>query len=185
MLELALHVLDILQNAVEAGARSVSLAILEDLPADRLLITVSDDGRGMDAETAARGTDPFYTTRSTRHVGLGLPLYRMAAEAAGGSFRLRSAPGQGTTIEAEFGYDHPDRQPLGDMGATLLAFLLASRPVRLKYEHRVISAPGKTASFGLDTEEIRAALGDVPFNVPAVTQWLEAFLEEGEAELRE
>ena len=179
MRELALHVLDILQNTVEAGATRATLTIYEDTPADRLTITVADNGRGMDAATVARVTDPFYTTRTTRHVGLGLPLYAMAAEQAGGRLLIASQPGVGTTVEATFQLSHPDRQPLGDMAGTLLAFLLSERTPELRYEHRL-----NDHTFEFDTAEIRAELGDVPFSHPAVVQWLAEFLEEGENVLR-
>jgi len=180
--ELALHVLDILQNTVEAGATRVTLTIQEDIPADRLTITVIDNGRGMDAATVARVTNPFYTTRTTRHVGLGLPLYAMAAEQAGGGLRIVSQPGLGTTVEATFQLSHPDRQPLGDMPSTLLAFLLSERTPELRYSHHLSRKPvsGSTGVFEFDTVDIRAELGDVPFTHPAVAQWLVAFLEEGE-----
>jgi anti-sigma regulatory factor (Ser/Thr protein kinase) len=179
--ELALHVLDILQNTVEAGATRVTLTIYEDIPADRLTITVADNGRGMDAATVARVMDPFYTTRTTRHVGLGLPLYAMAAEQAGGRLRIASQPGVETTVEATFQLSHPDRQPLGDMPGTLLAFLLSERTPELRYEHRLNkAAPSGDQTFEFDTAEIRAELGDVPLSHPAVVQWLVEFLEEGE-----
>ena len=185
MRELALHVLDILQNTVEAGATRVTLTIHEDLPADRLTITVADNGRGMDAATAARVTDPFYTTRTTRHVGLGLPLYAMAAEQAGGRLRIESQPGAGTTVEATFQLSHPDRQPLGDMPGTLLAFLLSERTPELHYAHRLNNAaPSGDHTFEFDTAEIRAELGDMPFSHPAVALWLAEYLEEGENVLR-
>ena len=191
MLELALHVLDILQNTVEAGATRVILTIHEDRAADSLTITVTDNGRGMDAATVARVTDPFYTTRTTRHVGLGLPLYAMAAEQAGGRLVIRSQPGQGTTVEATFRLSHPDRQPLGDMAGTLLAFLLSERAPELHYLHQVrggtVGSPprsSKSDKFEFDTADIRAELGDVPFTYPAVAQWLAEFLEEGENVLR-
>jgi anti-sigma regulatory factor (Ser/Thr protein kinase) len=185
--ELALHVLDILQNTVEAGATRVTLTIHEDVPVDRLTITVADNGRGMDTVTAARVTDPFYTTRTTRHVGLGLPLYAMAAEQAGGRLRIASQPGAGTTVDATFQLSHPDRQPLGDMAGTLLAFLLSERMPELRYEHRLSdnSTPSGDQTFEFDTADIRAELGDVPFSHPAVVQWLAEFLEEGEDVLRE
>jgi hypothetical protein len=191
MLELALHVLDILQNTVEAGATHVALTIHEDAPADRLTITVADNGRGMDAATVAQVTDPFYTTRTTRHVGLGLPLYAMAAAQAGGRLAIRSQPGLGTTVEAMFQLSHPDRQPLGDMAGTLLAFLLSDRAPELRYEHQVRGkaiggpVPGcELEAFKFDTADMRAELGDVPFAHPAVAQWLAEFLEEGENVLR-
>jgi hypothetical protein len=184
--ELALHVLDILQNTVEAGATRVTLTICEEIPADRLTITVIDNGRGMDAATAACVTNPFYTTRTTRHVGLGLPLYAMAAEQAGGGLHIISQPGLGTTVEATFRLSHPDRQPLGDMAQTLLAFLLSERVPELRYEHRLNRDPASNGStaFEFDTADIRAELSDVPFTHPAVVQWLAAFLEDGENALR-
>jgi anti-sigma regulatory factor (Ser/Thr protein kinase) len=184
--ELALHVLDILQNTVEAGATRATLIISEDMPADRLTITVADNGRGMDAATVARVTDPFYTTRTTRHVGLGLPLYAMAAEQAGGRLRIASQPGVGTTVEATFQLSQPDRQPLGDMPGTLLAFLLSERTPELHYAHRLNNAaPSGDHTFTFDTAEIRAELGDVPFSHPAVALWLAEYLEEGEDVLRD
>ncbi len=187
MLELALHVLDILQNAVEAGATRVTLTIAEDIPADALTIVVADNGRGMDAGTVARVTDPFYTTRTTRHVGLGLPLVAMAAEQTGGRLTIRSQPGAGTTVSATFGLSHPDRQPLGDMAATVLTFLLSDRAPELHYTHRICrsdSDEGLWRVFDFDTAEIRAELGDLPLGHPAVARWLVEFLEEGETGLR-
>ncbi len=183
MRELALHVLDILQNTVEAGASRVTLRIHEDIPADRLTITVADNGRGMDAATVARVTNPFYTTRTTRHVGLGLPLYAMAAEQAGGWLRIESQPESGTTVEAAFQLSHPDRQPLGDMAGTLLAFLLSERTPELRYEHHIRRGDPSVvgpAQFEFNTADIRAELGEVPFTHPAVAQWLAGYLEEGE-----
>ena len=174
MRELALHVLDILRNTVDAGATYVSLTIEEDSAGDRLAITVSDDGRGMTPETVAQVTNPFFTTRTTRHVGLGLPLLAAAAERAAGDLRIASTP---------FQLAHPDRQPLGDLPGTLLAFLLAEGAPQLRYEHRVMRGPAASRTFRFDTAAIRAELGDVPLNHPAVVQWLAEFLAEGEAEL--
>lgn len=187
MRELALHVLDVLRNAAEAGASHVALTIEEDRPADRLRITVADDGRGMDRKVAARVVDPFYTSRTTRHVGLGLPLLAGAAERAGGSLSLESEPGRGTTVEATFQLSHPDRQPLGDMPGTLVAFLLSERAPELRYRHTVCDRAGDhlaTSSFEFDTADIRAELDDVPLAHPLVTQWLSEFISEGESELQ-
>lgn len=189
MLELALHVLDILQNTAEAGATRVRLTILEDQPADCLTITVDDNGRGMDQQTARRVLDPFYTTRTTRHVGLGLPLFAAAAEGAGGKLTIRSQPGRGTTVETTFQLSHPDRQPLGDMAGTLLAFLLTGQAPDLVYEHRVLADRAVAGNlpvenqFTFDTADIRAELAGVPLNQPQVAQWLAEFLAEGEAEI--
>lgn len=191
MLELALHALDILRNAAEAGATRVELTILEDEPADRLTLAIADNGRGMDEATIHRALNPFYTTRTTRHVGLGLPLYAAAAETAGGKLTLRSRPGEGTTVEATFRLSHPDRQPLGDMPATLLAFLLADTAPDLRYTHRIVRRGGVTPpavaerEFSFDTAAIRAELDGLPLNQPLVAQWLVEYLAEGENELRQ
>ena len=182
MLELALHLLDLLQNTVEAGAAHVTLTIDEDIPADRLALTVADDGRGMDAATVARVTDPFYTTRTTRQVGVGLPLYAAAAERAAGGVTICSQPGLGTTITATFQLSHPDRQPLGDVAGTVLAFLLSERAPELRYEHRVrkTAASDGCRAFQFATADIQAELDGVPLTHPAVMSWLAAFLREGE-----
>ena len=190
MRELALHVLDILQNTVEAHATRVALTIDVDGAADRLTITVIDNGRGMDAATVARVTDPFYTTRTTRHVGLGLPLLAAAAERADGGLAIRSEVGTGTTVRATFRLRHPDRQPLGDMAGVLLTFLLASAAPDLHYVHTVQGEttagmpPGPDSDcFEFDTEELRAALDGVPLTTPVVRRWLAEFLAEGESTL--
>jgi anti-sigma regulatory factor (Ser/Thr protein kinase) len=186
MRELALHVLDVLCNAAEAGASRVTLTIEEDRAADLLRIIVADDGRGMDRETAARVLDPFYTTRTTRHVGLGLPLLAQAAEQAGGGLSINSEPGHGATVEATFQLSHPDRQPLGDMTGTLVAFLLSERAPELRYRHSIRrgAATDDTHAFEFDTTAIRAELDGVPLAHPLVARWLSEFISEGESELQ-
>jgi anti-sigma regulatory factor (Ser/Thr protein kinase) len=179
MRELSLHILDALQNALEAGASRVELVIEEDPKADRLHITIRDNGRGMSAEQLARAFDPFYTTRKTRHVGLGLPLFKAAAQRCNGDVTLISEEGKGTTLQATFRYSHIDRAPMGDLPGTLLAFLL-SGGCDLAYRHRV-----GDREFAFDTAEIRAALGGVSFSHPEVRRWLRSFLVEGEASLVE
>ena len=180
MRELSLHILDVLENALEAGATNVELEIDEDLHADRLMIAVSDNGRGMDCQTARRALDPFFTTRTTRHVGLGLPLFAAAARRCDGDLRLESAPGRGTTVTVTFRHSHLDRAPLGDLTGTLLAFLLSERGAGLRfvYHHRVNSR-----SFDLDTAAVRVELGDIPLSHPLVREWLRDYIAEGEAEL--
>ena len=180
MRELSLHILDVLENALEAGATEVDLEIDEDLLADRLTITVRDNGRGMDAQTARRALDPFFTTRTTRHVGLGLPLFAAAARRCEGDLGLDSSPGRGTVVTATFRHSHLDRAPLGDIAGTLLAFLLSERSAGLDfvYHHRV-----NGRSFDLDTAAIRAELEDIPLSHPLVREWLRGYIAAGEAEL--
>lgn len=177
MRELSLHILDALQNSLEAGATSIQLIIEENLAADRLTITIRDNGRGMSEAQLARIFDPFFTTRSTRHVGLGIPLFKAAAELCNGSLTIASQSGKGTTLQATFQHSHIDRAPLGDMTGTLLAFILAGQ-CDLHYLHRV-----GEREFEFDTAEIRAELGDVPLTHPAVRKWLREFIAEGEEEL--
>lgn len=174
-----MHILDVLENALEAGATEVGLAIEEDQQADSLTIVVRDNGRGMDPIMARRALDPFFTTRTTRHVGLGLPLLAAAAERCEGGLTLESKPGHGTSVKVWFRRSHLDRAPLGNMADTLLAFVLgANDRVRLEYRHRV-----DRREFELDTAAIQAELGKIPFWYPAVRNWMHDYIAEGEAEV--
>jgi len=173
-----MHILDLLENALEAGATLVDLKIDEDLAADQLVIEVSDDGRGMDAVTARRALDPFYTTRTTRHVGLGLPLLKAAAERCGGSLALTSKVGSGTQVRATFVHSHMDRAPLGRIGDSLLAFLMSDMGAGLIYRHRV----GENV-FEMDSTAVKSELDGVPLSHPRVREWLYEAIREGEREL--
>lgn len=178
MRELSLHILDLLENAVEAGASRITLSIREDLQADWMVIEIVDDGRGMEKELIKKVLNPFYTTRKTRHVGLGLPLFLEAARRCGGDLVIQSAPGRGTSIKATFRHGHIDRAPLGDMPAALLAILLSERPVDVDYCHRV-----GVREFRFDSSEIREELADVPLNHPKVRDWIFQLLQGGEISL--
>jgi len=182
MLELSLHILDLLQNSLEAGASCVELEIVEDVAQNRLHISVKDNGQGMSKEALARIDDPFFTTRKSRRVGLGIPLLKAAAERCNGDLTVTSTLGLGTRVEVDFQRDHIDRAPLGDMVGTLLGFVLSSladgEACDICYTHRV---DGRTFTF--DTREIREILGDVPLTHPRVRQWMKDFLEQGFADL--
>lgn len=179
MRELSLHILDLMENALAAGAQHIRVTVEEDTRANTLTITVADDGCGMDTETQARAVDPYYTTRMTRHVGLGLPLIKAAAERCAGGFELNSRVGKGTTVMVSFQRDHIDRAPLGDMVSTLMGALLNDRDAwDLAFVHRI-----DEHEFGLDTAEVRQILGDIPLGYPAVREWLETFLRQGYEEL--
>jgi hypothetical protein len=193
MRELSLHILDVLQNSLEAGASLVELTIEEDLVADWLTITVRDDGRGMDKAQLARIFDPFYTTRKTRHVGLGLPLFKAAAERCNGDLSVTSEVGKGTTLQATFQHSHIDRAPLGDIAGTLMAFILGGT-CEVHYVHwvREIGLGDRSGGgqdqgvreFEFHTANVRAELGDVPLTHPQVRQWLQELIAEGEQSLR-
>jgi len=177
MRELSLHILDAAENSLEAGSTLIEVIIEEDFGADRLTITVRDNGRGMGEAQLARVFDPFFTTRSTRHVGLGIPLFKAAAERCNGSLTITSQPGKGATLQATFQHSHIDRAPLGDIVGTLLAVILSGR-CDVRYVHRV---DGRESTF--HTADIRAELGEIPLTHPRVRQWLEKFIAAGEAGL--
>ncbi len=136
MEDLSLHVLDIAENAVRAGAKRIAIMIVEDKKKDLLTLEIKDDGRGMDEEMQKKALDPFFTTRTTRRIGLGLPLLAQSARESGGAMELTSRLGEGTKIKAAFRYSHPDRKPLGDMAQTMLTLIAGNPGVDFIYEHR-------------------------------------------------
>ncbi len=166
MRELALHVLDIVQNSVEAQASRVEIAVEEDVAAGFLKITIADDGRGMDEEMVRKVQDPFVTTRRTRRVGMGLPLLASAARQTGGTVTVESAPGRGTVVTATFGLHHLDRAPLGDMAATVAVILAGNPGLALRYRHR-----RGDSEFVFDTREIERQAGPVPWGDPQAAAW--------------
>ena len=174
MREIALHLLDIAENSVAAGATRVEMLIDEDLTGDRLKIVVHDNGRGMDAVTAAQVVDPFYTSRTTRKVGLGLPLFKAAAEACNGCLRLTSKVGQGTRVEVEFQHSHIDRLPLGDLAATMLQLVVGQPEVNWVLHYTV-----GDKSFIFDDAPIKAELAGIPLTEPAVLGFLREMFQEG------
>ncbi len=174
MKEIALHILDLVENSLAAGARKVEIELEEDRPGNCLRLTIRDDGRGMDARKLAAVADPFVTSRTTRVAGLGIPLLKAAAEACNGRLEVRSAPGEGTTLVAEFQWDHIDRMPLGDLGSTLLGAVVGNPEIHWCFQYR---ADGRT--FRFDTDRVRQALGDVPLSAPAALRWIRETLEEG------
>jgi hypothetical protein len=180
MRELSLHILDALENSLEAGATFIELTIEENSAADLLTITIADNGRGMSEEQLARAADPFFTTRQTRHVGLGIPLFKAAAERCAGGLTLRSQLGKGTTLRATFRHSHIDRAPLGDIEGTLLAVISSDSPCDVQYTHRV---NGHT--FAFSTVDMRLALEGLPLSNPMVRKWIQEFIIEGEEELGE
>ena len=178
MKELSLHVLDIAQNSVKAGATRLTITLEQ--AGNRLAIAIEDDGCGMSPEFAAAAADPFTTTRTTRGVGMGLPLCKLAAEQTGGSMAIEShaagSPGEphGTLVTATFYTDHVDCAPLGDIAGTIVTLLQGSPELALTYVYR--SEEGEKR---LSTEEMRELLGpDAPLNDPEVLEWARAYLAE-------
>lgn len=178
MHELALHVLDLVQNSIEAKATSVRLTIREDSEEDILTITVADNGCGMEAETAAKAIDPFSTSRKTRRVGLGLPLMEMTARQAGGYLDIQSEPGKGTVIKAVYRYSHWDRPPLGNIADSVRSLVVANPELDLYYAHQV-----NDKVFSFSTRELTEVLDGLPFTNPDVLLWLEQYIKENTANL--
>jgi signal transduction histidine kinase len=133
--ELSLHILDIAQNSIESGARNIEILIDEDESSDVLTIVIADDGKGIPPEILNSITDPFVTTRKTRRVGLGIPLFQEAARMAGGDLEVRSTVGEGTEVIAEFKLSSIDRAPLGDMAETMALLMVLNPDVNFRYEH--------------------------------------------------
>lgn len=119
MEDLSLHILDVAENSIAAGAKRIEIRIIENAKKDLLSIEIEDDGRGMDEETLKKVFEPFFTTRKTRRVGLGLSLFCQAARETGGNVTIGSTIGKGTVVKATFKHSHPDRRPFGDIDKTM------------------------------------------------------------------
>ena len=163
MEDLSLHILDIAENSISAGARRIRIKIIEDIKKNLLLIEISDNGKGMDREMFEHACDPFYTTRTTRRVGLGIPLLAQAARECMGDIKISTEKGQGSTITATFQYNHIDRKPLGDIGKTMIVLIASNPDIDFIFEHKK-----NGNSYILDTANIKKELDGVPINTPAV-----------------
>jgi anti-sigma regulatory factor (Ser/Thr protein kinase) len=161
MEDLSLHVLDIAENSIAAGAQHVEIRVKESRRQDLLSIEIIDDGRGMSEDMLQKAPDPFFTTRTTRRVGLGLSLFEQAAKRAGGEFKIASSPGVGTKVTGVFRYSHVDRQPLGDMNETLLALVVGNPQIEFTYVHQT-----DDSEISFSTKELKAGLGGVPVHSP-------------------
>ena len=177
MQELSLNILDVAENSVSAGASLIEITVELDRRGDRLTIAIGDNGCGMDEETKKRVADPFYTTRTTRKVGLGVPLFKMAAEMTGGGLTIRSEKGKGTQVTATFGLSHIDRMLLGDMAGTMSA-LIGSNPDRdFRFLYRV---DGR--SFEADTRTFREILGGISLGEAEVVTFIRGYIADGIAQ---
>lgn len=177
MPEISLNILDVAENSVRAGASLIEISVEADTQADRLRVRITDNGCGMSGEQVRRVTDPFYTTRTTRKVGLGIPFFKQAAESTGGSFDMESEEGKGTSVEAVFGLSHIDRMPLGDMTATIHTLIVFHEPVEFCYRY---TYDGR--AFVLDTREVRNMLGNISLKEPEVSLFIKEYLETNKAE---
>jgi signal transduction histidine kinase len=150
MEDLSLHILDIVENSIAAMAKRIEIRIDEDRARDLVAIEIKDDGKGMDEQTVKKALDPFYTTRTTRRVGLGLSLLAQAAEESEGTFDLSSSPGKGTTVNATFRLSHPDCKPMGDIVQTMQVLIMSHPEIDFLYEHK-----SDNSTYRFDTREVR------------------------------
>jgi len=161
--ELSLHILDIAENGITAGADCIQILINEALNEDLLTIVIEDNGRGMSAEKLRKPTDPFITSRTTRRVGLGLSLLAAATDRCAGKLEIDTEPGRGTRVEATFRYSHIDRAPVGDMASTITTLIMGNPQVDFVYTHIV-----GTEEFVLDTRDLKEGTQDQSLTDPVL-----------------
>ncbi len=182
MKELSLNILDVAENSVKAGATLTQILIVEQ--GDLLTLTFKDDGCGMSEEVVRAVTDPFYTTRTTRKVGLGVPLLKLAAEQTGGNLTVQSKTAEehpdshGTEVTATFYKNHLDFTPLGDVISSITTLIQGHPDTDFLFSHKT-----ENGEVMLDTRELRQVLGDVPLDTYDVIKWIEDYLKEQYAEI--
>lgn len=178
MPEIALHIMDLVQNCISAMASRIGIFLNESVARDCLELIIADDGKGMSEEFLKNVTSPFTTTRTTRRVGMGIPLLKAGCEATGGSFSIESTLGKGTRLAGTYVFSNIDRPPVGDFIGTVHTLIVCNPTV---FFHIGVSTDDGT--FDLDTEQMREQLGDLPINDPAISAWIKEYMEEGIKEL--
>lgn len=179
MQEISLHIMDLMQNSITAGATLITLSVEADEKEDTLSITLEDNGKGMDSEMLSRVTSPFTTTRTTRKVGLGIPLFKAGCEQTGGYFEINSTKGVGTKLKGVYVLSNVDRPPLGQIASTLHTLIICNPQIDFAFLVR-----RNEDVFELDTRQVRQILGDeVPLDAPDVSSWLLENLSEGIQEI--
>jgi len=179
MEDISLHILDVAENGIRAGARLLKITITEDMQNDLLTITIQDNGRGMEPDFLKSVLDPFVTTRTTRTVGLGLSLFQQSAREAEGDLVVESGLGVGTTVKVRMRHGHIDRKPMGNMAETMLSLIEGNPEVDFVYTH---TKNGR--EYVLDTRSIREELEEISMNSPAVIDIIKQDLESGLQEIQ-
>jgi hypothetical protein len=178
MPEISLNVLDVAQNSVRADATLIIITVTVNRKKDTMSIVIKDNGCGMTKEQITHVLDPFFTTRTTRKVGLGIPFFQYAATSTGGNFSIDSVVGEGTMVTASFILSHIDRMPLGDMTSTMHTLITLNDRIDFLYTYTV-----DDKSFTLDTREVRMILDGIPLNSPDVSNYIREFLSENKQEV--
>lgn len=167
MEDLSLHILDIAENSIRAGAGKIKILIIEDIKTNLLLLEISDNGKGMDEEMVKRVYDPFYTTKSVRRVGLGLPLLAQTARECGGDIGIETGQGKGSKVTARFQHNHIDRKPLGDIEKTMTVLVVSHPDIDFILEHKK-----GNSSYAIDTSDLKSQLDGIPINNPDVIKFI-------------
>lgn len=168
-----MHIMDILQNSTRAGAKDVTLEVIENKATNQLTLRFIDNGCGMDKETAERALNPFFTTRTTRKVGLGLPLLKQNTEMTGGSLSIESEKEKGTTVTAIFGLTHIDTPPMGDLAGTVVLTATSYPDI-----HFIFHYQRENVDYVFDTDKVHEALGDVSIQDTKIIGYLKEMVEE-------
>lgn len=176
--EISLHILDIVQNSISARASAIEITVSIDSTSDTLAVVIKDNGCGMSDEELSKAVDPFYTTRTKRKNGFGVPFFKAASEMTGGSFEISSKKEKGTAVKAVFVLSSIDRIPLGNMTDTLISLIDTNCRIDFIYNYSV-----DERSFTLDTRQLKKILGNVPIDLPEVTAFLTRYLDDNTAEV--
>jgi hypothetical protein len=179
MKDISLHILDIVQNSISANATMIEISIDESQAENTYCVRIKDNGKGMTQEMAKKVLDPYVTSRTTRKVGLGLPLLMLNAERTGGHLSITSDYGKGTEVEALFVYNNIDRIPLGDMAGTIVLLASANPLIEFVYTHTVNSV-----QYIFDTREIKEALDEVAINDVHIFKYLKEMINENLQEIK-
>jgi hypothetical protein len=178
MRELSLHILDIVQNSIAAEAKNIYIEIYEESSSNIFRITITDDGKGMDEETLNRVNNSFISSRTTRKIGMGIAIFRAAAEIAGGSLVVRSSPGKGTTVTAAFERNNVDRMPLGDIAETIIVLIMRAKDIEYTYHHIY-----NGRDFIFSTNNIKEIIEDLPIDNYEILQYIKKYINENLMEL--
>lgn len=176
--EISLNILDIVHNSIRASATLIEITIEIMQNKNLLRVSIKDNGHGMDTVELKHAEDPFFTTRTTRSVGLGISFFKCASELTGGTFKINSAKGVGTEINADFTLSHVDRMPLGDITSTIHSLITSYTEIDFFYKYSF-----NNGTFILDTREMRNSLGDIPFYTPEISNFIKEYLEENKKEI--
>lgn len=175
MVDLSLHILDVATNSFKAKAKMVKVVVKEEI--DCINVWITDNGCGMSEEVLKNVTNPFYTTRTTRKVGLGLPLFRQTLEQTGGFLKISSQIGKGTEIHGLMYTNHIDAIPIGDLGESI--FVLVTNPYDIDVRFEMIFKDQSKEEFVIDTKDIKEVLDGVPLTENSVMMWIKEYIEEG------